>query len=192
MKIKLNDNTRSRLRSMVRELVTAPFEADLITFAYARAVPLVQAAIKERYPQKDMKVLEKYQMARKDVCVRVNFTAGGVNEFNFHENDSLLTPGREHYYDCQNRIYNIDELTTEAVADWLKAVEDHKKTIDKKQSDYIALINCSVTLEEVEAIWPRASEVRQAINKTLPVLLSNDVIDRIKADVAINFTAAAE
>lgn len=190
MKIRLNDNIRGRLIKMIDEKVEAKTEADAITATYKIAMPLVRAAIIARYPQKDMKILQKYEQAGPDTCVRVNFTAGGVNEFKLAENDGLLTPGSKDSYGCRNRIYNIDETATDAVQNWLFAVAAHKKAVSAKHEDYMALIRCSNTLEDVESVWPEASEVRVAINSTMPVLLSNDVVARIKADVATRTQAA--
>ena len=89
---------------------------------------------------------------------------------------------------CNSHIYQAAAATTAAVQAYQTAVEAYNKAIRAKRDDYYALIRHSTKLEEIEGIWPAASGLRATLNRSVPVVLSDDVVNRIRADVAASST----
>lgn len=181
--LKLNQTHREWLTNLARSTVTCPAEKEAVDAAYAAAAPLVRRLVEAKYPPKDMKLLAKYEAAHADRCVRLNLTAGGVTEFNFRRDDVAI-PLRPATGSCYRHIYQADDATTTAVQAYETARDAFKKAHGAKLGDYYALIRHSTKLEEVEAIWPPASGLRATLNRSVPVVLSDDVVARIRADVA--------
>lgn len=188
--IRMNDSHRSFLFNLARERVKCPNEEKADKAAYAKAESVVRKIVEERYPPKDMKLLAKYEVAAPDSCIRLQLSAGGVVEFSFRgENTGPLTPGKRGY-GCSSRMYATDEAATPIISASLQARDALKKALGAKLEDYKTLIYSSTNLEQIEAVWPMASELRPRVGRLLPVTLSNDVIARIKADASTMAKAA--
>lgn len=180
---KLLQSHREFLHAFAKEQVKCPAEEAADKGAYAKAAPLVRHLVEDRYPTKDMKLLAKYEQARNDGCIRLQLSAGGVVEFKFRDPDKgPLVPGSRNGYGCSNRMYAAGQEETDAVSASLAAADAFKKAMATKLSDYGALINHSTSLEQVEEVWPAASALRARLNRSVPVILSDEVVARIRAD----------
>ncbi len=188
--IKINQDDRVFLRDFARSSIQCPAEEKADKEAYAKAAPLVRRLVEDRYSPKDMKLLAKYEQARNDNCIRLNLTAGGVVEFQFRDPDKgPLVPGPRGY-GCTNRIYAAGQHETDAISASLAASAAVQKARSAKLADYNALISASYTLEQIEEVWPAAgAALRPRKGRALPVILSDEVVARIKADAALVPTA---
>lgn len=183
--IRLNEGDRSFLYGLAKERVACPAEEAADKAAYAKAEAVVRKIVETKYPPKDMKLLVKYEVAAPDRCIRLQLAAGGVVEFTFpDEKAAPLTPGRRGY-GCSSRMYLADEAATPIIAASLQAKDALKKARGRKLEDYKALIWASTSLEQVEAVWPAAAALRPRKGRALPVVLSDEVIARIKADIPL-------
>jgi hypothetical protein len=188
MSIRMNDAHRSFLFSLAGQNVKCPAEEKAEAAAYDKASPLVRKIVEEKFPPKDMRLLVKYDCAAPDSCIKLQLTAGGITQFNFRDvKDAPLLPNG---YECRSRIFASDATVSAAVGAHELACGALKKARAKIMDDYRALIWSTPTLEQIEAVWPEAKALRERLNKTLPVRLSQDVINRIRADVATRAKAA--
>lgn len=187
-KLRLNNDYRLFLRRLATKNVTCAAEAAADEAAYKAAEKIVRAMVVDRFPAKDMKVLQRYNVASRDTCFRIQLAAGGVVQFEFRgatDDVGIWVPDAT----CSSRLYIADEAQTTIIQSSLdaeSAVEDARK---RKLEDYCALIEASSTLEQIEEVWPEASALREYAGRTLPAVLSDDVIARIKADVALRSAA---
>lgn len=163
-----------------------PAEGRADKAAYAVAAKLLKADLAKQFPAKDMRVLSKYGAAENAASVRVQLTAGGVTSFEFRDKDGPLCPGNRPY----SKVYAISAPTSDAISASIQAHDALRKAFDAKIDDYKSLIYSSTNLEQIEAVWPMASELRPRVGRLLPVTLSNDVIARIKADAPTMARAA--
>lgn len=177
---RMNDSNRHFLREMMREVVKCPAEEKAMDAAYKVAAPLVRKIVETKYPAKDMKVLRTYKVAVADACIKLQLTAGGVTQFAFASEKEA--PFRPDNYGCSSQIFAADEATTKAVGAWALSKGAYDKAFNQKREDYGALINHTATLEQIEAVWPAASKLRERLGRSLPMVLSDDVIARIRAD----------
>lgn len=186
-KTRLNQGHREFLRKLMQEIVTCPEEVAEVEKTYAAAEPLVRKAVEAKYPAKDMKVLRRYEAAKQDDCIKLQLSAGGVEMFHFKPDTGPIVAKVTY----QGAIYLADEKTTDAVQNWIAAREIASKRIREKHTDYEALIEGTNYLEDIEAVWPEAAELRKRIAKQLPAVLSEEVVKRIKADSKARAALAA-
>lgn len=181
--VRLLQSHRDFLHAMAGEQVKCPAEEAADAKAYAKAMPIVRKIVEKKYPPADMKLLAKYEAAVPDRCIRLQLAAGGVEQFCFR--DEADFPLRPNGYNggCNRHIYATDEKATEIVSACLTVAAAFKKAMATKLGDYNALIDHSTTLEQVEGVWPAASALRVRLNRAVPVVLSDEVIARIRADV---------
>ena len=180
MTIRMNEALRERLNKEVTQLVHLPELGRAEMEAYNNAAPLVREAVEKKYPQKDMKICAKYEAASVDDCIKLQLTAGGVQEFRFIEKTGPLVVKKTY----SGQVYLADDPTTTAVLDWVEAHETHDKQLRALRNDYHALIQSAKTLEEVLEIWPEVAGVELYARSNALTILSADVIARIRADVA--------
>lgn len=187
--IRMNEDHRNFLYQLAQERAKCPTEERADNSAYLRAVPGVRKIIEAAYPPKDMRLLAKYECARPKTCVKLQLTAGGIVEFKFrHDDDKPLMPDR---YEDRGRIFSAGATESRAVSESLSAAAAFRKALDKKHGDYKALIWAASSLEQIEKVWPLgAAEVRKRAGRSLPVILSDEVIARIRADVSSHKIAA--
>ena len=184
--IRMNDEHRKALWKLAQEKVRCPVEAEVDKTTYKKAEKAVTAVLRAAYPAKDMKVLEKYSLAGSAREVRLQLTAGGVVEFKFR--DPKTAPLIQNHLPY-GKIFATNEVQTQAVEDSIQAYDAYRQALKAKLEDYKALIWSSTNLDHIEKVWPEASELRLRIDRHLPMVLSADVISRIKADVASRVAA---
>lgn len=197
--VRLNNEHRHYLKGVMKTTVDVPAEKKARDDALDKLKPLVRKMIEDRFPQKDMAVLKKYSVSGWAWYARMQLAAGGVVQFQFCE------PRKDHYGRQQpvsdedakehglrlepvnhNLLYLADDKTTDAYAKYDLAEAAYKKALNAKFRDYGALIDASTTLEQIEEVWPEAGKMlRKRIEATLPVVLSDEVMERIRADAKV-------
>lgn len=184
-KIRLLEGHRDRLRYFAKEIVQPRAELKALTKAYDKAAPIVKKIVETKYPPTDMATLTKYQLSERDDCVKLQLTAGGVDEFQFKDTDAPVVPGG---YSCRTRIYLADEKATAAVQIWIAARDAYETERKKRIADYYALIAAARTTEDLITVWP---EARDHLPKGQEVVaVNNDVLARIAADLKERAKAA--
>jgi hypothetical protein len=187
-KLRLNNEYRLFLRQLARNNITCATEVAADEAAYKAAEKIVRGMVIERFPTKDMNVLKRYNVAVRDTCFRIQLAAGGVVQFEFRgtvDDVGIWVP----YASCASRMYIADEAQTTAIQSAIDAESALEDARERKLADYGALIEASTTLEQVEEIWSEASALRAHVGRALPSVLSDDVIARIKEDVALRVAA---
>jgi hypothetical protein len=188
-KLRLTQGMRDTLERRAGEWIACPKELKALNAAYAKAAPLVTKAVEAKYPSKDMAILLKYEVAARDQCIRVQAPDGYVREFQYKAVEEAPYAAKTRY--CGSRIYLANATTAEAVERWEDASNAYKEAHKQKCADYYALIRAANYLEEIEAIWPAASEIRARYQANLPAAVTDDVISRIRADVSARLKEAA-
>ena len=180
MTIRLNEALRGRLNTLVNELVYLPALRDRVEDAYITVEPLVRGAVEAKFPQRDMKVLAKYEAAQIDDCIDLQLTAGDVKRFIFKDKTGPLVAKKTYH----GQVYLADATVTDAFLEWWNAKSANDEKTKALQNDYRALIQGAKTLEEIIEIWPEAEQISQYARSQALTVLSQDVIARIRADVA--------
>lgn len=194
MSIRITETDRMFLRELASKTIQCKDEERAAVDAYVAALPIVRTLVMDRYPPKDMAVLEKYHATYEDRCIRIQLSSGGIVEFCIRKEDKpCVVPGNHHRdHGCQGRIYAAGPEATQLIQNALDAAEAREQARNKKLADYRALIAASTTLEQIEAVWPfGGEELRPRKGRALPVILSDEVVARIKADVAATEKEAA-
>lgn len=175
---------REALKNLRNTIVKCFTEEAAVREAYRKAAPLVRKVVENEYPPKDMKILAKYESAERDDCIKLRLSSGSLSDvmFNFDDGAGPMVVKKTY----SGKMFLADEATSVAVLAWKSAKETCEKTLQQKRNDYRTLIDAARTLEEVEALWPEASQIREAFNKNQVALLAltPTVIQRIKLDVA--------
>lgn len=181
----LNKTHRDALERLANQLVHATADKTKVDAAYTACASMVSRIVKTKYPEADMKVLEKYGAGRKDACIFLSAGYGGYERFSFRDNDERIPYVPDRY--CNNRrphLLNDDQV--EVYEAFKKADAEFRADTARRFKDYCTLITNARTFEELVEIWPAADQLREKICGTSRVVsvMSDDVLARIKADAA--------
>lgn len=191
MKTRLNQRGRQALYRLAREVVSCPDNQAVADAAYLHAKNLVTNMIISRFPPIDMLILKRYDVTQENETIYISNLRGVAKKNNmgcwcFQADDKPpLTP-----YSC-SIVYEADDDTRDAVEASIHADEALEDAIKTKLTDYNALIEASVTFEQVLEVWPEAEKARASCGASqITVPLDDMVIGRIRADVATRQIAA--
>lgn len=194
--IRLNNEHRHYLKGLMTTTVGCPAEKKALDKAFEKFWPLYRKMVEDRYPPKDMLVLQRYEKAHYATESKVQLTEGGIvmvrttfpkewDKMTAAEKMTVipLVPlGGYHYQNTTPHVLLADAKFTAAHQGWVVALDVHEKSLSGKFRDYNALIEASTTLDQVEEVWPEAKVLRKRIEATLPVVLSDEVMARIRED----------
>lgn len=182
---RLSNYDRERLISFARKQIKETADSAELDAAYDAAAESVAAAIKAKWPQKDMAVLRRYDAASVDHCVYVSTGGSNYEQFTFRADDKR-TPMRPNGRGCLRIPVMLEGDAEAAYKAYLKASEEATSAAAARLSDFKALINGSRNFNEVADVWDAANELRSSIvgEATALAVLSADVVSRIKADPA--------
>lgn len=176
--LRLTSAARDRLVRLAIELITLPEHEAAQASARAAFEKALRKKAEALFPKKDMLILKKYGEATADECIRFAPLTGSrhVRTHILPSGAGILLP------DC--RTLALDEAET-VLSEALEAADDAwDKARRAKLADYRALIEGSRTLEQVSVVWPEAEQLRSAFGGNAISVLSDDVVERIRADVA--------
>lgn len=177
-KVRLTMGTRDRLMSLAQTLLKCAPETEAETITYEAAAAAVWTELTNKFSQKDMLILQRYDVAYRDGCVRFDCD-GRVDQFVFHlDTDAPLTPRR---FNCKIQIFS--SATATLVRAHIEARNAHKAAINDRMKDYHALIYGSTYLEDVIAVWPPAERERPRLTGTVVVGMDPAAVARIRADI---------
>jgi hypothetical protein len=181
-KLRLTNSMRHNLKELAKTLIQVPSGKSTLDSAYANLKPHIIALIHEKFPPKEMVILDKYKYASTAQNVRLQLTSGGINEFRFNDKDEHI-PFVSHNHGWQTPILPANEEITKLFDAWIDARTKYKDAVAVIFADYEVLIRNANTLEDVIEIWPEAVQLRPKPAQ-LPSPISADIITRIKSDVA--------
>ena len=185
-KTRLTKYSRAKLNGFARKLLTRPDSPELAE-ARKGTDALVRRMVETRYPPADMAVLQRYDVASEDRCIRIQLSAGGVVNYALRP-PGTVTPGQF----C--RMYVADSAVTAAVARVQAMDEAVGKRLDDELNPYYVLVAHSRYFEDVVATWPEAESMRGecgAASTALVPQLSPEMLAAIQAGVAERAAAAA-
>ena len=174
---------RDRLERLACELIKCPAEQKADERAYLVACKSVRILVEKEIPTKDAELLRRYGLAEPDTCIRLSAEdRTWFQQFHFRSKGEAPLSIR-----C--RTFLATQKVIDAVNASLDAEKKHKEACKIKLNDYRALIRGVGYLEDVEAVWPEAAQIRDGIGGRAVSPLNPDVVQRIADDVATRIAA---
>jgi hypothetical protein len=188
---RLSLSNRQVLFDLASKQVRATADTAIVDAAYDAAADAIHAVLVGKFPQKDMKVLARYDCAQEDACIYISSGGYRNDRFEFRDGDKRIVfrPGTS----CNQRSPHLLDGEAQLAFDAFQlATKARDAEIKARLSDYKALIYGANTFNEVVAVWPAADALRDSIigSGTALMVLSGDVIDRLKVDAASEWLAA--
>lgn len=187
---RLSQRDRDILTKFATQQINKTEPSDALDAAYEAAASAISAVVEAKWPQKDMKVLAKYQMASPDECVYVSGGGfGAYDQFCFREGDKriALRPSRN----CRNQPVLLEGEAATAWETYEAARKERDAAIKARRADFAALIFNTATFNALAEVWPAVEALRGEIvgSGASLSIMSDEVVARIKADPALALAA---
>ena len=197
-KTRMNQRARDILSQRAREKAKKLIDRAKYTKLRETLVKRTNELVKKRYPEADMKVLKKYELASPDRCflvVRTDIDNQSPETFNFKEGEiTELSPSNP---GCRSRgAYPVTQAYLELMRSVVRQAEADQKAENLIYYDFRKLIDNVRYFEDLLEVWPEAGSWREELfpgSGTGLSVLSQDVRDRlsgyIKSETPIVATA---
>jgi len=189
---RLSQSDRTALYRFAKRQIEATQDRSELDAAYEAVASAVHAEVVRRWPQSDMRVLAKYDAAAPDRCVYV--ADGGsqwdYEQFCFNDGDKRIAL-RPTIRGCTRLPIQLESEGADAFAAYLAAVKTRDEQIKARVDDFNALIYNTSNFNALAEVWPAVEAMRGEIVGSGAALsvLSNEAVDRIKADPALELAA---
>jgi hypothetical protein len=193
---RLAERDRSVLLNFAHNQIQATEDRAALDAAYERAADAISALVRKDNPPADMKVLAKYNLATPDSCIDIS--AGGYNydQFEFRDEDKRIAMRPYSRRGCgggRRPPILLEGEAEQAFAEYRaakKALEGARKV---RINDFRALIYGTPSFNALAEAWPAAETWRDKIvgTGTALAVLSSEVVERLKADPAMELAEAA-
>jgi hypothetical protein len=142
------------------------------------------AAIRSKYPEAEMAVLRKYDLARVDRCLKFQMPSGRVDGFTFNADCEVADiPYNRHCSYYNSTVFPVSEAFEKA----FDAHAKHKAEADKLQQEKIDqftsfLIACK-TVEDFIDVIPLPEDIRKRLgaDSTALVAVTPETVKSLKA-----------
>jgi hypothetical protein len=185
---KLNISDRVALREFASRNISCKEEEAIFQAAYKTTKQIIIAAVEQKFPKKDMLVLQKYGAAIVDLCIRFGSHYNTESKFQFFKLDqeAPLVPNNG---GCHTRTYDFNRAQMDQINTYVLARQKLENARKAKLEIYARLINGSITFNDVVEVWPAAEALRaKIIPKTTDqralAVLSQEALAMIKSDNA--------
>jgi hypothetical protein len=183
----LSNANRETIMRLASRQIKETQDSAALDAAYEAAADVIAAAVERRYPAKDMKVLQRYDMARPDACIYISDGGyGSYDRFTYRDGDKRipLRPGSS----CRSMApLMLEGDEAKAYRAYLAADKEYQAALKVRYNDFKALIYNTTNFNALAEIWPGVEALRGEIvglSASLSVL-SDDVVQRIKVDPAL-------
>lgn len=181
----MNNGHRDILRNFAYKKIEENVDRKQENKLYAKILSFTNSVICKRYPEEDMAILRKYELAGEDTCVKYSFDGGRVDGFNFSQQKGGVpkdTPKQR--YCNNNNVYMTTKEFEKDFREYNKIKTDNEKILYQKKVDCNSLIAYAKYIEDVLEVIkvPKQLEHSLLAKSTSLVAVSPDVIKRIQAD----------
>lgn len=168
---------RDKLREHAKKVVHPAAEKAALDKTYRAALPAVLALVHERYPARDMKILERYQVTSQVSKVKLQAEDGSVEEFIFEEADRPRQPNNYR----SGGFYLAAVKTAALLQAWSASKASYDAELARRLTAYRALIDGSFYVDDLIDVWPEAVTVIPKAH--LPLAFGPEQIAIVKRDL---------
>ena len=127
---RLSKSFRESLCNFAQRSIVTEAETKEVEKIYPKISAAIKAEIDKKFPPNDMAVLQKYDVAQKDLCINNRYGFRDDMKFSFHENDlnAPVLPKTG----CNSREFAWSEKTATLLQSYNMALDAQKKAAKTK------------------------------------------------------------
>lgn len=188
---RLSGSDRSIILNFANKQIKATADTEAVDIAYEAAADAIHKVVVARWPQKDMRVLQRYDVADEDACVYVSTGGYNYERFTYRDGDKRIAirPNRN----CSRQPIMLEGSDETAFDAYCAATKAADAANNQRLADFRALINGTLTFNALVEVWPALEALRTTIcgNRSAVQILSADVVSRVQNDAAFSAEVAA-
>ena len=188
-KVRLSNEKRDRILRYMQEQYEAKRDKREEQAALRDLLDRINDVLLSRYPAKDMAVLRKYELTRRDYCLKFAvLDTGRVFQINLPSDQvkEALAEIPSHRGCYSRETYPCDQALADAADHYLEVKARAEDARRAKYDEYSAFVYAARTLEDIEAIVPLPQDLRAALGATPNALVAvnENTLASIKQDFA--------
>jgi hypothetical protein len=189
-KTRLNNGMRDCIIKYMVDFFEANNSPEEIDVARIEAVNLVNKIVRERFPEKDMVVLRKYNLTRKDSCVSFATDEETRRFFTIYlqeAKDNLEdVPHREY---CREITYSVTLEQAEILEKFENIKQQKEEEFRQKYREYCSFVRACKTVEDITSVIELPQDILDKLGarQTALVAVSEEKKEELK-----NFFALAD
>lgn len=205
MTLRLNVSSRNLLMSHARDIIRKSHKmTEGHDKLHEKIVDMAVDLVKSVYPEADLKVLSKYNMVLE--ISRGNFRyhdSSDVFDIQFNKRTGKKILDRDEFTSIKikvpyshagynSKIYLASKELSDAMRQYDLEDTNYTKELNEKVENYRQVINHAKTFEQLIEYWPEAAQLSEQLIEKLPVAISNEVIESIRAESLARIKAAEQ
>lgn len=183
-KTQLNKKSRELLFNLVTKKITTDKKAEEAYKAvFDEQIKIIIEEIEKKYPQDHMRILQIYDCARVDRCLKISKLESSWDRAEVQIPQEMEFPLVKSRSGCSSHY--ISEKAYYAGVEIQRAKQTFDLAIIELREVFNKLIIGSKTFEDLCQLWPEASEVAsQVVNSSaLQATINPDLIKKVKANL---------
>jgi hypothetical protein len=184
-KIRLNKTHRATITEYGQGVINKAVDCKALDAAYEALLAGANAAIRQRFPEKDMVTLRKYNLASIDRCLKFQFPSGRVDGFRFEYADEKRIADLPYRRGCgSSDVFAADEATEKAYDDLAKLRRERDEEINRRHARLSALVESAKTLDDITEVIELPADILEKLGRksTALVALSAETLAQLADD----------
>lgn len=163
-KIPLSNTRRDVIREYSSKHIKSTIDRSKQEKQLAILVKEGNSALRAKFPESDMVVLRKYDMARKDYCLKFQMPSGRVDGFTYPADSEIVDiPHRRGCGYYSNDVFPASEAFEKAFDAFAKHKAEADKLEQEKLGQFNAFLNACKTVEEFLEVIPLPEDIRKRL-----------------------------
>ena len=183
-KIPLSNTRREVLRDYGLKHIQASIDRSKEQKQLAILLTEANLAIREKFPESDMAVLRKHDLARTDGCLKFQMPSGRVDGFSFPANCEVADiPQNRHCHYSNSIVYPITAAFEKAFDLHAKHKLEADKLQQEKLGQFNGFLNACKTVEDFLEVIPLPEDIRKRLgaDSTALVAVTAETVKSLKA-----------
>lgn len=142
------------------------------------------AAIRKKYPEEEMAVLRKYDLARVDRCLKIQMPSGRVDGFSFNADCAVADIAYNRHCSYLNSdVFPVSEAFEKAFDLHAQHKSDADKLQQEKYGQFVSFLNACKTVDDVLEVIPLPEDIRKRLgaDSTALVAVTPETVKSLKA-----------
>lgn len=183
-KVKLTNARRDVIRDFGVKHISTTIDRTKEQKHLAAMVEGANAAIRAKYPEADMVILRKYNLARKDHCLKFHFPSGRVDGFSFQSDAGIVDlPYKAGCHYSSNDVFPVSAAFEKAFDEYARLKKESDKRQQERTQEFLNFLGACQNLDEVLDVIPLPADIRERLGYEANslVAVTPDTVKSLKA-----------
>ena len=182
-KTRFTEDKRNIIYQWMMDQYDKKQEGNVVDKLLEKAINAANKALVKRYPAKDMEVLKKYELTRKDICLTfIEEDSQRVFGCNFESEVREKFADIPHRGGCNNGVvFPISAAGAKTIEDYDNARQDANKARQQKKQDYRSFLAACKYVDDAHEVVPLPIEMHVRLFSGAAIIpINQELVNSLK------------